>query len=148
MTDYEQAIRNAIADEPIQGPWQVWMGRDKHGCTGYRILTHSHAAICVAAEDYYAPGHFPETDDDGYYQPDARMDCFAHRVATARYIAATNPQAIEALVRELDVAREHAKTWEQRAKTLGWIENKLPEQGHELGSATQHCRKDSGKVTV
>jgi hypothetical protein len=120
MTEHEQALRTAIADKPIEGPWQVRMVRDKLGCTGYRILTHSHAAICVAAEDYYAPEDFPETDDDGYYQPDTRIDSFPHRIATGRFIAAANPVAMQAILDELDRARGQATRWEQRARSLGW----------------------------
>jgi len=125
MTDHEQAeqaLRNAIAEKPIRGPWQVRMGRDKLGCTEYRILTHSHATICVAAEDYYAPGQFPETDDDGYYQPDSRIDCLPHRVATCRFIAAANPLAMQAILDALDRARDQAARWEKRARSLGWTD--------------------------
>jgi len=96
------------------------MARDKWGGTGYQVLTHTHAAVCVAAEDYYAHGEYPAADEDGYYEPDERIDCLPYRVATARYIAATNPQAILAVLDDLDLAREEASQWEERARALGW----------------------------
>jgi hypothetical protein len=120
MTEAEQALRTALAAGPKEGPWQVRMGRDRLGCTGYQIRVHTHAAICVTAEDYYLPGNFPETDEDGYYQPDDRIDCYPHRVATARLIAAANPLAMRAILGDLDQARKDADRWEKRARSLGW----------------------------
>jgi len=59
-------------------------------------------------------------DVGGYYQPDDRIDCFPHRVATARYIAAANPRAVQAILDDLDHCREGADRWEKRARSLGW----------------------------
>ena len=70
MTPEEQELRYAIAGRPTEGPWQVRIGHDNHGLTGYQVLTHTHAAVCVAAQDYYAEGHLPDTDEDGYHMPD------------------------------------------------------------------------------
>lgn len=120
MGPQEEAIREALAAGPTAGPWQIRMGRDKWGLTGYQVFTHTHAAVCVAAEDYYALGKYPAADEDGYYQPDKRIDCLPHRVASARYIAAANPQAVMELLDDLDRAREEAAEWEERARALGW----------------------------
>lgn len=119
MTPEEEALRLAIAGRPTDGPWQIRMTHDKKGCTAYAVLMHSHAAICVAAEDYYAPGHFPGTDEDGYYQPDDRIDCLPDKVATARFIAAANPLALKAILDELDRTRSEALKWEKLATALG-----------------------------
>lgn len=118
MTPEEEALRQAIAERPTEGPWQIRMTHDKQGCTAYKVLMHTHAAICVAAEDYYAPGHFPDTDGDGYYQPDDRIDCFSDNIATARFIAAANPLAVKAILDELDRTRAEAERWETLATTL------------------------------
>ena len=120
MTPEEETLRQAITGRPTEGPWQIRMTHDKQGCTSYQVLVHTHAAICVAAEDYYAPDAFPNTDEDGYYQPDDRIDCSPHRVATARYIAAANPRAVQAILDDLDHCREGADRWEKRARSLGW----------------------------
>lgn len=120
MTDAEKALRTALAEGLNDGPWQVRMTRDKQGCTSYQVVVHTHAGICVAAEDYYAPGKFPRTDEDGYYQPDNSIDCAPHRVATARYIAAANPLAIQAILDDLDHSRKEVDRWEKRARSLGW----------------------------
>ncbi len=120
MTEQEKAVRAALADRPTEGPWQVRLGSDRLGGAAYHILLHTHAAICVAAKDYYLPGYFPDADEDGYYQPDDRLDCLPHGVATARYIAAANPAAMQAILDELDYAREDADRWEKRARSLGW----------------------------
>jgi hypothetical protein len=122
MTQHEQQIREALDGKPLMGPWQVRMCHNNWGETGFRVLTHCRPSICVAAEDYYAPGCFPETDEDGYYQPDKRIDCLPHNVANVRYIAATNPEAMQAILDELDRVRDHAARWEQRARSLGWTD--------------------------
>ena len=124
MTPEEQELRYAIAGRPTEGPWQVRIGHDNHGLTGYQVLTHTHAAVCVAAQDYYAEGHLPNTDEDGYHIPDETIDCFPHRVATARYIAAANPQTIKSLIDDLDRTRAEAAAWENCARSLGWSGSK------------------------
>ena len=124
MTPEEQELRYAIAGRPTEGPWQVRIGHDNHGLTGYQVLTHTHAAVCVAAQDYYAEGHLPDTDEDGYHMPDEAIDCFPHRVATARYIAAANPQTIKSLIDDLDRTRAEAAAWENCARSLGWSGSK------------------------
>lgn len=121
MTDAEEALRTALAEGPTPGPWQIRMSRDKFGCTGCQVFVHTHAATCVAAEDYYpAAKYFPNTNEDGTYQPDERTDCDWHRVATARYIAAENPLAKQAILDDLNQAREESEQWERRARSLGW----------------------------
>ncbi len=124
MTPEEQELRYAIAGRPTEGPWQVRIGHDNHGLTGYQVLTHTHAAVCVAAQDYYAEGHLPDTDEDGYHMPNKTIDCFPHRVATARYIAAANPQTIKSLIDDLDRTRAEAAAWENCARSLGWSGSK------------------------
>ena len=118
MTPEEDALRQAIASNPTEGPWQVRITRDKQDGTSYQVLGHTHAAICVAAEDYYEPGKFPNTDDDGYCQPDDRIDCFPHRVATARYISAASPSAMKAILDDLDRTRAEAVLWEKLVRKL------------------------------
>jgi hypothetical protein len=121
MTDAEKALRMRLVEGPQEGPWQIRMGRDKFGSTGYQVCAHTHAAMCIAAEDYYpSPKYFPDMDEDGFYQPDERIDCFGHRVATARYIAAANPLAMQAILDDLEHARREADRWEKRARSLGW----------------------------
>lgn len=95
------------------------MDRDKFGSAGYQVCAHTHAAMCIAAEDSYpAPEYFPDTDEDGFYQPDERIDCFGHRVATARYIAAGNPLAMQAILDGRDHALEEADRRGKRARSL------------------------------
>lgn len=78
------------------GPWITAIVRDKHGATGYQVLTHTHTLVSVDAEEFYKDGNYPETDDDGYYIPDEFIDCSASKVANA-YLIAAAPDLLEAL---------------------------------------------------
>ena len=70
--------------------------------TTYQVKYHSHTAIAVDPHDYWEDGYIPNTDGDGYFQPDPKMDCSPYRVEIARLIAAA-PELLKAL----RIAREH-----------------------------------------
>lgn len=70
-----------------RGPWQVTMRR-VDGHTVYTITQHTHTSICVEPDGYWPEGYEPDTDKDGYPQPDDHMDCVPERVCNAHLIAA------------------------------------------------------------
>ena len=79
-----------------EGPWQVMMVCDKYGTSTYQVRMHAHAAIAVCKKSYWHEGYEPQTDEDGYYQPDEIMDCMPYQVGNARLIAAA-PELLDAL---------------------------------------------------
>ena len=94
----------------LEGPWKVTMIRDEYGSTSYEILTHTHTLVAVHPPGYYDEGDYPDTDPDGYYLPDDRIDCMPHRVGTAHLIAAA-PELLIALQSINEHGEWNGKGW-------------------------------------
>lgn len=105
MNTVEALIRAALDEGPTEGPWQVLMKRDELGSTCYSVTFHTHASIVIDPAGYYEEGYKLAVDEDGYFQPDESADCSPHRIATAKYIAASNPSAMRVLLGEIDRLR-------------------------------------------
>ncbi|MGH2343401.1 hypothetical protein ACRC7T_18200 [Segnochrobactraceae bacterium EtOH-i3] len=85
------------------GSWQTTMSRRGTGETSYRPRIHTHASIAIDPYAYWEDGYKPPVDEDGYYQPDERMDCDEYTIAVARLISHLPDIAKELLEKRNDI---------------------------------------------
>ena len=97
MTTLEELEKLLAAATP--GPWQVVMVRNDDGVTSYMVREHTHPSVVVEREQYWPDDYEPETDADGYWLPDEKIDALPHRVGNARLIAAAINALPELLAR-------------------------------------------------
>ena len=105
ISNKQLAALDTLAKEATKGfaglPWQITMGRNADGATGYYVRGHCEVGIAVVRDQYWEDDYNPPRDDYGYFQPDENMDCDPVRVEIAKFIAAANPSVIRELIAEL-----------------------------------------------
>lgn len=102
--DTSKEAVEALLTEATEGPWQIRMRRHEDGETSYVVMQHFRTGVAVDPRGYWADGYSPTTDEDGYFQPDANMDCSQFRVANALFMAAAR-DLVPALLAERDRLR-------------------------------------------
>ncbi|MDQ0571523.1 hypothetical protein QFZ42_003357 [Variovorax paradoxus] len=112
----ERAIREALAAGPTTGPWMQAHRRNDEGLFNTEVFDHSSEAIALLT-------WYPKQMGNGVTA--------TYREQNARYIAACNPEAMQALLAEVDRLRAALSATKQGGKAEWWIsvDERLPGPG-------------------
>lgn len=109
MPDRYQPLRDAIATGPTKGPWQA-------GTDGKPDNDMHHGVIAECNDLWIAAMYRSGTTVDG---DDRSPKAEAEAAANARYVAAADPDTIDALLKERDALREALRWYASMSKRMG-----------------------------